>query len=554
MVIVMSLFGGLGLFLYGMKIMGDGLQNFSGDRMRKFLEIVTDKPIMGVLVGTIVTAIIQSSSATTVMVVGFVNAGLMTLRQAIGVIMGANIGTTVTAQIIAFSLDDYVLPVIAIGFFMFAVGKRKNIKYIGEFTLGFGILFLGLSIMGDAVAPLRGNQSLMQVMATMGNHPWLGVLVGVVMTVILQSSSATLGMLMALASQGIISIEAAVPIMLGDNIGTCVTAMLASIGTNLSARRAAVAHVMFNVFGVIIFVVGLRWFLEFVLLISPAGDIARQIANAHTSFNIMSTIIFLPLVGFLEKTAIKMVPGEEEIISTRPVYLDERILSSPSIALSAATKETIRMANFCKDNLELSLKAFFEKDMKAVERVLEFEEVIDELEKAISFYLVKVAQNLLVPELSDKHSTLLNAVNDIERVGDHAENITNLARKRIEENLPFSETAEHELKVMYDYVFDTFEKAIHTLENEDKDMALTIQKRERKIDEMETLLRTRHIRRLNAGLCYPASGVVFLDIISNLERIGDHSHSIGNLILGTSLPPAVEDVTEEIHWEQFVLD
>lgn len=550
MEIIMSLLGGLALFLYGMKIMGDGLEKFSGDRMRKFLEVVTRKPVMGVFVGAIVAATIHSSSATTVMVVGFVNAGLMTLRQAIGVIMGANIGTTINAQIIAFQLSDYVLPVIAFGFSLYFFSKNKNVKYIGQFTLGFGILFMGLNIMGDSVAPLRDHPGINVAIRTFAKYPWYGVLIGTLMTMVIQSSSATIGMLMALASQGIMPLEAAIPILLGDNIGTCITAMLASVGTNLAARRSAVAHVAFNVFGAILFVFFLKWFIHFVLLISPDGNISRQIANAHTSFNILSTIIFLPLVGFLEKTAIKLVPGEEEIIQTGPVFLDERIISSSSIALSLATKEIIRMANFCRDNLKNSMKAFFEKDIKAVKQVYEYEELIDGLEKDISFYLAKVAQYSMTPELSDKHSGLLHAVNDFERVGDHAENVANLAEKRIEEKLPFSQNAEQELLVMHEYVLETFEKAISALEHEDRDIAQEIKMRESKIDCMEKQLRTSHIHRLNAGLCYPASGVVFLDIISNFERVGDHSHNIANLVLGTLLPPVGEDVIEEIRTSQ----
>ena len=548
--IIMSLAGGLALFLYGMKIMGDGLEKFSGDRMRKFLEVVTRKPVMGVFVGTIVAATIHSSSATTVMVVGFVNAGLMTLRQAIGVIMGANIGTTVNAQIIAFHLTDYVLPVIAVGFGMYFFSKNKKVKYIGQFTLGFGVLFLGLSIMGDSVAPLRDHPSLNTAIQTFAVYPVYGLIVGIVMTMIIQSSSATIGMLMALASQGMVPLEVAIPIMFGDNIGTCITALLASIGTNLSARRAAVAHVVFNVLGAILFLIFLQWFIDFVLLISPDGNISRQIANAHTSFNILSTIIFLPLVGLLEKTVIKLVPGEEEIVRTGAMFLDERILGSPSIALSLATKEIIRMANLCRDNLKCSMQAFFEKDEKAVKYVYEYEEVIDGLEKEINFYLAKVAQHSMIPELSDKHSGLLHAVNDFERVADQAENIANLAHKRIEEKLPFSEHALEELRVMHEYVLATMEKAIYALENEAGDVANEIKERETKIDCMEKQLRSSHISRLNAGLCYPASGVVFLDIISNLERIGDHSHNIANLVLGALLTPAEEDVVEEIRQSQ----
>lgn len=546
MQIILSVSGGLALFLYGMKIMRDGLEKFSGDHLRKFLEIVTTKPVMGVFVGTVVAATIHSSGATTVMVVGFVNAGLMTLRQAIGVIMGANIGTTVNAQIIAFRLEDYVLPFIALGFALSYFSKRKNIKYIGQVILGFSILFLGLNIMTDSLAPLRNNPFMLSIISAIGDHPWLGVIAGTIMTMMVQSSSATIGMLMALSAQGIMTLDAAIPILFGDNIGTCITALLASIGTNIWARRAAVAHVLFNVFGTIIFLVFLKGFVAFVLLISPDGDIARQIANAHTSFNILSTIIFLPMVGFLEKTAIKLVPGEEEMVRSGPMYLDERIINSPSIALSLATKEIIRMANFCRDNLENSMKAFFEKDSRAVKQVLEYEEVIDDLEKAINFYLAKVAQHSMTPVLSDKLSGLLHAVNDFERVGDHAENVTNLANKRIEENLPFSEHAVEELRVMHQYVMETFEKAIYALENEDRDQSREIKQRENKIDCMEKQLRTSHISRLNAGLCYPASGVVFLDIISNFERVGDHSHNIANLVLGTLLPPVDEDVMEEI--------
>lgn len=543
---IMTLLGGLALFLYGMRVMGDGLEKVAGDRMRKFLEVVTGTPVKGVLVGTFVTAVIQSSSATTVMTVGFVNAGLMTLRQAIGVIMGANIGTTMTAQLIAFKLSDYVMPIIFFGFLLYFFLKQKRFKYIGQFILGFGILFLGLNVMSDAMVPLRDHEGLKTAIATFGLYPLYGVLVGTAMTMVIQSSSATIGILMALASQGLVPLESAIPILFGDNIGTCITAMLSSIGTSLSARRAAAAHVLFNVFGTIIFLVFLKWFMALVLTISPTGDIARQIANAHTSFNVVNTLIFLPFVAVLEKTTMKLVPGVEEVLRRGPVFLDERILHSPSIALSLATKEIIRMANLCKENLENSMKAFFEKDSKVVKQVLEYEDIIDGLEKDISFYLAKVAQHSMTPEMSDKHSGLLHAVNDFERVGDHAENITSLAVKRIEENLPFSEHAVEELRVMHEYVVETFEKAIYALEHEDREQSMEIVRRESKIDCMEKQLRTSHINRLNAGLCYPASGVVFLDIISNFERVGDHAHNVANLVLGTLLPPVDQDVIEEI--------
>jgi len=327
--------------------------------------------------------------------------------------------------------------------------------------------------------------------------------------------------------------------MFGDNIGTCITAVLASIGTSLTARRAALAHVFFNVIGTIIFLLFLPFFKELVLYISPDNDIARQIANAHTSFNVLSTILFLPLIGFLEKMVCLAAPGEEKQIQRGPMYLDERVLSSPSIALSLASKEIIRMGKISRDNLEDAVKSFINKDYKLIQHVYDMEDVIDELEKEITFYLAKISQYSMTPSQSEKHGGLLHAVNDFERVGDHAENIADLAKKRIEENLPFSEQAISELENMHNYVLKTLDLCVLTLEKEDRKLAEEIVKREHQIDLMEKKLRKNHIDRLNAGLCYPASGVVFLDVLSNLERVGDHSHNIAQVVLG-EIYPAVE--------------
>jgi len=543
--VVMNLLGGLALFIYGMRTMGEGLQKVAGDRLRKFLEALTSIPIMGVLAGTIVTAIIQSSSATTVMVVGFVNAGLMTLRQAIGVIMGANIGTTMTAQLIAFKLDKFTMPIIAVGFALYFISKSKRYRYMGQVILGFGVLFLGLNIMSEAMSPLREYEGFMNFVADFGCYPLIGVMVGLFMTVMIQSSSATIGMLIAVASQGLIPLDAAIPVLFGDNIGTCITAVLASIGTSLTARRAALAHVFFNVFGTIIFLIFLPLFKDFVLYISPDNDIARQIANAHTSFNVLNTMVFLPLIGALEKAVCLAAPGEEKQIQRGPIYLDERVLTSPSIALSLASKEIIRMGKISKDNLEKAVKSFINKDYKLIKYVYDMEEVIDELEKEITFYLAKISQNSMTPSQSEKHGGLLHAVNDFERVGDHAENIADLAKKRIEENLPFSEQAINELENMHSYVLETLNLCIPTLEREDRKLAEKIVEREHQIDLMEKKLRKNHIERLNAGLCYPASGVVFLDVLSNLERVGDHSHNIAQVILGEIYPIVELSATKE---------
>jgi len=528
--IFFGLLGGLAIFLYGMRSMGEGLQKVAGDRMRRILEVLTGIPIIGVLVGALTTAIIQSSSATTVMVVGFVNAGLMTLKQAIAVIMGSNIGTTMTAQLISFKLGDLYLPIIGIGFFVYFLAKKKNIKYIGQVIFSFGLLLLGLYIMGDAMKPLREYAGFQDFMVNFGEHKVLGVLVGIVMTVLIQSSSATIGILIALATQGLVPLEAALPILLGDNIGTCITAVLSSIGTKLSARRAAAAHVLFNTFGTIVFLVFMPYFQTFVLSISPEGDIARQIANAHTSFNLLNTILFLPFISLLAKAITKLLPGEEKIIKKGPIYLDQRMLNSPSIAMSLANKEIIRMGKLAQENLDNAHLTFIHKDEKLLKEVFEMEDVIDDLEKDITEYLAQISQKELTKELSMIYTGFLHAVNDIERVGDHAHNIAELAEASINDKINFTPFAMKELNEMHSLVSETFKIAIESLEESNTIKADRVIENEDKIDKMEKSLRRSHIGRLNEGQCIVHAGVIFLDIISNLERVGDHSHNIASVV------------------------
>jgi len=528
---IFGVLGGLGLFLFGMKVMGDGLQSAAGEKLRRILEKLTKYPVVAVLVGAFTTAIIQSSSATTVMVVGFVNSGLMSLKQAIGVIMGANIGTTVTAQLISFKLTDYIFHIIAFGFILYYFSKKRLYRYVGQVFLGFGILFLGLKVMQDTVGPLKGSQAFSDFIMSFSDHPLLGVLVGIGTTVIVQSSSATVGMLIALANQGLVPFDAAIPVLFGDNIGTCVTALLASIGTNCNARRAALAHLTFNIVGTTIFLAFLPFFKSFVLAITPDVP-ARLIANAHTSFNVLTTMLLLPLINVLAAFVKRLVPGEEEEVQRGPVYLDERMLDSPAVALSLATKETIRMADLAELTLRNAMQGFFERDTKLLEKAFEFEKIVDELEKAITFYLVKLSQKGLTPALSRKHTALLHVLNDVERVGDHSENIAELALMRIEEELPFSEYAISELEKIFELVHDVFVTAVQALEQEDREKAMSVIKKEPLVDQMERELRKSHLERLNKGICYPTSGVVFLDIISNLERIGDHAHNIAQAVLG----------------------
>ncbi len=522
--------GGLGIFLLGMNKMGDGLQNAAGDKMRKVLEKLISNPIMGVIVGALVTAILQSSSGTTVITVGFVNARLLTLRQAVAVIMGANIGTTITAQLIAFKLTDYALPAVALGVAINFLSKRKNRKYIGQIIIGFGLLFLGLDIMSDAMKPLRSLPEFVNFMSSFADNPILGVLTGAVLTAVVQSSSATIAILQTLAIEGLVDIRNALPILFGDNIGTTITAVLASIGTGINARRVALSHVTFNIIGTIIFLL----LLPFVTWVVGAigGDVARQIANAHTLFNISNTIIQLPFIGLLVLLITKLIPGEEKTVEYGVKYLDKRLLINPSVALGQATKELNRMGQLAKETLQDSVEGFLKNDEKLLKLAQEKENVVDQLEAEITEYLVALSQKRLSPELSTKLAILLNTVNDIERVGDHGSNIAELAEYKISHKLPFTEQALEELRIMAKDVEGAFERSLIALQNGDEVLAKEVKAYDDHIDKMEKDLRKSHIGRLNEGSCFTPAGIIFLEVISNLERVGDHSYNIASAALG----------------------
>lgn len=524
-----TLLGGLGLFIYGMRIMGEGLQKAAGDRLKKLLELLTENRILGVIMGTVVTAIIQSSSATTVMVVGFVNAGLMSLKQAAGVIMGANIGTTVTAQLIAFKLTDYALPSIGIGAALFLFSKKRAYKFIGQILLGFGMLFLGMDTMKHAMKPLAKMPEFTDFMASFSKNPFLGVIAGVALTSIVQSSSATIGILQALAASGLVNIYIALPILFGDNIGTCVTALISSIGTTVTAKRAAVIHLIFNVIGTVIFLILLPIVTPLVQMTS--GDPVRQIANAHTIFNISNTVIQLPFTILLVNLATKLVPGKDVIIERGVKYLDKRFLETPTIAFAQVTKELIRMGKLAEENLKDSIEIFLNFNEAKIKKVREKEEVINELEREITKFLADLSRTPLTNKQSKKITGLLNSANDIERVGDQAKNILELAEFREDHQLPFSEEAIKELTHMYHKVESTLKCALAAFEQDNKDKAREVLSHEDDIDKIEKNLRMHHINRLNKGLCYPSSGVIYLDIISILERVGDHSTNIAHMVL-----------------------
>ncbi len=528
--IILGMIGGLGLFIYGIQLMGDGLQKAAGDRLRKIIEVLTTKPWRGVLIGAGVTALIQSSSATTVMAVGFVNAGIMTLPQAVGVIMGANIGTTITAQLIAFQLDKYSLPAVGIGFGLMFFSRRRTWRHFGQTVLGFGLLFLGMTIMKDTMAPLRQYPGFINFMATFGTTPILGVLVGTGMTVLVQSSSATIGIAQALAFKGLLTIREAIPIIFGDNIGTCITAVLASIGTSLSARRAAAAHILFNVFGTIVFMLALPF--VYALAASTSASVARQIANTHSSFNLVNTLIWLPFVALFTKMVIKLVPGKELVIEKAPIYLDRNIMMTPSIALDLATRETARMGSLALDMLDESIALLSNKISKAkIKEISHREEVVDVLAEEITVYLSDLSQHSLSQEQSERLTGLMHAVNDIERVGDHAENIMHLVTNKVEDKLKFSDTAQGELDQIYSLVKEFFRKMIEGLESGDQTMVSAYRKLEYEVDKLVRAARKEHLKRLKDGACNPIAGVIFLDLLNNLERIGDHANNVGYVAL-----------------------
>ena len=533
--VIIQLLGGLGLFIYGMKIMGDGLENAAGDGLKSILEKVTKNPIIAVIVGAIVTAVIQSSSATTVMVVGFVNAGLMNLAQAAGIIMGANIGTTITAQLVAFKLDQIAPLFVFVGAFIVMFAKKKKRKDVGSIILGFGILFVGMGQMSAAMKPLTASPIFNDILSTVADKWYLGILAGAVITAVLQSSSATTGILVALATAGAVDITQALPIVFGCNIGTCVTAMLATVGTSKTAHKAALLHLIFNLGGTLIFIPILVSGLlgDIVSSISP-GDVSRQIANSHTVFNVVNTAIMLPLTGFLIKIVNRIIPDDEEEDRPGPKYIDDRLLETPVIAAGQVAKETLRMAKKAKKGLALSLEAFENNDEKLIQKVYENETVINTLNEAITTYLVKLSKC----ELSDKELSIVAAtfhvINDIERIGDHAENIADLTQQKINKKLEYSEHAIDQIHKVYDKALESLSVAIDSYATKDVNKAKSVNDLEAEVDKMQKKYRDLHIKRLYDGTCNAYAGAIYLDLLSNLERVSDHSMNIAESVIENS--------------------
>lgn len=540
--LIFGLVGGLGLFFFGMQIMSEGLKKIAGERLKKILHMATKIPIVGILVGAAVTCLIQSSSATTVMVVGFVNAGLLVLKQAISVVMGANIGTTFTAWLVSsmavFKVTHYALPAIGIGFLFKQFGKTRNARFWGQVVMGFGMLFLGLSVMKDAFDPLKKSQHVKDMFIMFSDHPLLGVLVGIVFTVLLQSSSATIAIVQVLAFNGLISFPAAIPIILGDNIGTTITAQLAAIGTNITARRTAMSHTLFNVIGVtyMMFFVYTGWFVQGISFIIPgeitAKNIMFYIAVAHSAFNVINTLVFLPFIGTLEKASIYLVPKRKDTVEMGVQYLEKHLLNTPTIAIEQAKKETSRMLDLASKSVSSAVKAFFENDKKVLRPIPNYEQAVDTLQSEITAYLVELSQRNLLEEESEELPVLIHNVNDIERIGDHSENIKELCERKVDEKLPFTDEAMASLDLMWKELTDMIMEVKEALEKNDVAFAEKAQRREERINALQEELKKGHVDRLSQGLCNIQSGIIFLDFIDNLEKIADHLTNIAQGIIG----------------------
>lgn len=558
--VIFTLVGGLGLFFLGMRMMSDSLRKVAGNRLKNTLEILTKRPIIGLVIGTIVTMLVQSSSATTVMTVGFVNAGLLTLRQAISIVLGANIGTTLTAWLVSFfalfKITSYALPAIGIGFFLTLFGKTHSAKMWGHFVLGFGLLFTGLGFIKDAFAPFQNSEALKNFLLTFGTFPILGILFGVFLTVLLQSSSATIAVLQIMALSGLIDFRTAVPVILGDNIGTTVTAQLAAIGGNTAAKRTAMAHTLMNTIGVLYMFIPVYTGIYATLIerivpgpVTP-NNIMLHIALSHSLFNVVNSfIIFLPLIGVLEKLTIKLTRIKPGAMDMGPMYLEKHLLNTPTLALEGVKKEINRMVECARDALQKALKAFFENDKSSASKVEQCEELVDNLQKEITGYLVALAERELDEDEAEAIPVLLHCVNDLERVGDHAVNISEIAQRKIEQKLPFKGKEIEDLQKLVKTINSMFENTMQALSSNNIESARTVLKKEKKLNYLQVELKEVHIQKVKKGKYNYLSSIVYNDFVDNMEKIGDHLTNIAQGVLRQmrwGIGPEKEEMLEEV--------
>lgn len=534
-------FSGLGLFLYGMNLMSEGLEKAAGNKLKSIVGALTTNRFMGVGVGAFVTAVVQSSSASTVMVVGFVNAGIMTLTQAIGVIMGANIGTTITSVLVALKLTDLAPFAIGIGVMMMMFSKNTKTKKYAQILLGFGLLFLGMSTMKSGMSDLKHNPVLEEILGSFADGGFFNtaaaIFVGFAITAVIQSSSATTGILVGLAATGGISLAAAFPILLGTNIGTCVTAMISSVGANKNARRAAVMHLTFNLIGTVLFILILKGptllFINKVLVGQFGFEPDAQVAAAHVIFNILTTVILIWFAPLLVKFSKVVIPkGQDEVGEISGLkYLDDRILETPSIAMAQVAREVLHMGNIALKEFEYAVTSFMQNDLDLAQKTFKTERILNELEHDIANYLVKITNTSITDEQREMIDGLFSTISDIERVGDHADNLAEMTVYKVENKLTYSDSALQEIEHMAERVIKSFKQSLDAIKGGDHEIARAVIEREGEIDLLEKNLRKKHIKRLNEGKCSPSSGVLFLDIINNLERIGDHASNIAAAVI-----------------------
>ena len=536
---IIPFIGGLALFIYGMSIMAQGLQNAAGSKMKSILEALTQNKLMGIALGALVTAIVQSSSATTVMVVGFVNAGLMNLTQAMSVIMGANIGTTVTGWLVSssewakmFSPATIAPLAVMLGVILMMSGKNARRKEIASIVIGFGVLFIGIESMSSSVEPLRDSEAFRSMFVTLGTNPLLGIFAGAFVTAIIQSSSASQGILLSLAASGLVPFNAAVYIIMGQNIGTCVTALISGIGATKTAKCVGYMHLMFNITGTIVFsIVAIVYFTVLNPAMGSEIITQTQISAIHTIFNIGTTLMVIPLSNIIIKIAKKInhVQEIERKDESQLVHLDKRILETPSLAVEGAKLETLRLGRIALENLQNSFDALIKKDQ--IEEVKQRENVVDKVCDSISEYLIKLCTLQISEKDNQTVTSLLNTISDMERVGDHAENIAELAEEMEREDITFSNMALEELSEMTKVTLASYENALKALENNDITYAMKTAVLEEQVDALEKKLRVSHIDRLSNAECNVNSGIHFLEMLGNLERVSDHAMNIAQVVL-----------------------
>ena len=537
--IIIPFVGGLGMFIYGMQIMAQGLENAAGSKMKALLEALTRNKLMGVMLGALITAVIQSSSATTVMVVGFVNAGIMNLSQAMGVIMGANIGTTVTGWLVSsvewakFLSPSNLAPIaIMAGVIVMLTGSRRSTKDLSSIIIGFGILFVGISTMSSAVSPLQESEAFRSLFVTLGHNPFLGIIAGAVVTAVIQSSSASVGILQSLAAAGLVPFNAAVYIIMGQNIGTCVTAIMSSIGAKKNAKTAAIMHLLFNIIGTIIFSVLAIVLFKVVFVEAGDGVITQtQISTVHTIFNVGTTILLFPFSDLIIKLARKLEKEDENTEDESRVLLDDRMLETPGIALQSALSEVSRMGSIVLRTVDKAIDVIFTKDYQKILEIKEEEDTVDRLCSGITNYAVKLSSLSLNEKEHHEVACILQTLSDIERISDYCENISEFAETLTERKAVFTDVGRAELKEMAEVCAESFRYALEAFVENDKEKAMKVIEKESQADDLEIKLRTGHMQRLANNQCNTDAGIVYLDALVALERISDHSRNIAEEVL-----------------------